>query len=144
MIFVNDINVTGAQQRIMRRYFETVGAAQIHWLYIIDVENPLGREVPQIEYALNNLQYASFDEFANFVATADIDFTSKCIARVLSYDVRELARLLGILSERRRWRILALTLQEGRYGGDALGEDRPAEGVPRARSIVDPPPRALL
>jgi hypothetical protein len=122
VIFINDINVTGAQQRIMRRYFEAVGVAVIHWIYIIDVEDGLGRQAPQIEYDLNTWKYGSFDDFAAIVSTREISFTSKCIARMFSYDVVELTRLFGMLSVQRRSRILELTVQEGRYGGDAFRE----------------------
>jgi hypothetical protein len=122
VIFINDINVTGAQQRIMRRYFEAVGVVLIHWVYIINVADGLGTEIPQIEYDLNTSEYKAFDEFAAIISTRQIDFTSKCIARILSYDVAELTRLFGMLSVRRRSRILELTIQEGRYGGDAFTE----------------------
>lgn len=122
VIFVNDINVTGAQQRIMRRYFAAVGAAVIHWIYIIDVEDGLGSQAPQIEYALNTCKYGSVDDFAAILSTGEISFTSKCIARIFSYDVVELTRLFGMLSVRRRLRILELTIQEERYGGDAFSE----------------------
>lgn len=122
VIFVNDINVTGAQQRVMRRYFEAIGVTVIHWIYIIDVADELGRQAPQIEYDLNTWKYGSFDDFGVLLSTAEITFTSKCIARVFSYDVVELSRLFGMLSVRRRSRILELTIQEERYGGDAFGE----------------------
>jgi PRTase ComF-like len=122
VIFINDANVTGAQQRVMRRYFEAVGVPAIHWLYIIDVEDALGPEAPQVEYELNNSRFRSFDEFATLASTGDLDFTSKCIAKILSYDIVELTRLFGMLPERRRSRILELTIREGRYGGDGFRE----------------------
>ena len=122
VIFVNDINVTGAQQRIMRRYFEAVDAAAIHWIYIIDVQDGLGRQTPQIEYELNTWKYGSFDDFAAILSTGEINFTAKCIARIFSYGVVELTRLFGMLSVRRRLRILELTIEEERYGGDAFSE----------------------
>ena len=145
VIFINDVNVTGAQQRIMRRYFEEVGVAAIHWAYIIDVGGALGREAPQIEYELNNSKYRSFDEFATLVSTRDINFTSKCIARIFSYDIVELTRLSGMLSERRRSGILELTIREGRYGGEAFREkiDLLRALCSRAGSVVDPPARPL-
>jgi hypothetical protein len=122
VIFVNDINVTGAQQRVMRRYFEAIGVTVIHWIYIMDVAEELGRQAAQIEYDLNTWKYGSFDDFAALLSTAEITFTAKCIARVFSYNLVELSRLFGMLSVRRRLRILELTVQEERYGGDAFGE----------------------
>ena len=122
VIFVNDINVTGAQQRVMCRYFERAGTTAIHWLYIIDVEKSLGKRTPQIEYAINNSKLATFDDFAHMMATEDMDFTSKCIARVFSYGSVELHRLFGMLSAERRSNILKLVLQDGRYRGDYFKE----------------------
>jgi hypothetical protein len=118
VIFVNDINVTGAQQRIMQRYFEEAGVAMIHWLYIIDVEESLGKQMPRIEYEINNSRFASFEEFANAIATHNVNFTSKCMARIFAYDIVDLERLLDMLPLQRRAMILQLALKEGRYGGE--------------------------
>ncbi len=118
VIFVNDINVTGSQQRVMRRYLAAAGAAVIHWLYIIDVERSLGQRAPRIEYEINNLQYGSFDEFADVLTAGNIEFTSKCIARTLSYDLTQLDRLFGMLSAEARSRMLQLIVREGRYNTD--------------------------
>ncbi|HXV30128.1 MAG TPA: phosphoribosyltransferase family protein [Sinorhizobium sp.] len=122
VIFVNDINVTGAQQRIMQRYFEEAGVAIVHWLYIIDVEESLGKRMPHIEYEINNSRIASFEEFANAIATKDVNFTAKCMARIFAYDIVDLKRLFGMLPLQRRAMILQLVLKEARYGGDYFKE----------------------
>jgi hypothetical protein len=118
VIFVNDINVTGAQQRVMRRYFERCGVRAVHWLYIIDVEESLGRRMPQIEYAINSSKLATFEEFVHVLAAEDLIFTSKCIARMFSYDDAQLTELLNALPARRRSMILELAVRDARYRGD--------------------------
>ena len=75
-----------------------------------------------VEYEINNAGFRSFDEFAALAPTADLEFTAKCIAKIWSYDIVELTRLFGMLPERRRSRILELTIREGRYGGDVFRE----------------------
>lgn len=117
VIFVNDINVTGAQQRVMHRYFERSGVTAIHWLYIIDVEESLGKREPQIEYMINSSKLATFEEFIHVMAADNISFTSKCIARVFSYDDEQLTKLFQALPARRRSIILELAVQDARYRG---------------------------
>ncbi len=69
VLFVNDIRVTGAQERVMRRYFGLVGASHVHWLYVVEVEESLGRREPQIEHALNQPGDGSFETFVRLFST---------------------------------------------------------------------------
>src|SRR5947207_1309091 len=43
VLFVNDICVTGAQQHTMQQYFERAEAACVRWLYVIAVNQEIGR-----------------------------------------------------------------------------------------------------
>ena len=49
VLFVNDIRVTGAHQRAMERYFEHARAMAVHWVYVIDVVQAVGRSEPRLE-----------------------------------------------------------------------------------------------
>ncbi len=69
VLFVNDIRVTGAQERVMRRYFDLVGASHVHWLYVVEVDESLGRREPQIEHALNQPGDGSFETFVRLFST---------------------------------------------------------------------------
>jgi hypothetical protein len=117
VLFVNDINVTGTQQSFMEQAFEAAGPASVDWLYIIQVEPSLGRSNPELEYALNHLSLGTFDAFADVVARADIDFTSRCIQRLLTYPAAQLEPLFRALSDTRRKRLYDLATQEGLYTG---------------------------
>ena len=113
VIFVNDINVTGTQQKFMQRYFESVQAAIVQWLYVIDVEKSIGESEPQLEYSINYSKIASFEEFAQIIAHANIQYTAKCVWRLLAYSVPELDQLFRTLDDNRKSRILQLALEEG-------------------------------
>jgi hypothetical protein len=107
VLFVNDINVTGAQQRTMNRYFAQVGVQSVHWLYLIDVDRRIGKECPQLEHALNNSGISTFEAFSDVVCKTNIDYTSKCVWRLLAYDVEQLEGLFTRLP--RSGPILGLT-----------------------------------
>ena len=114
-IFVNDINVTGAQQRVMESYFERVGAARVDWLYAIDVEASIGKSEPQLENAINYSSHASLEEFERILTSENIQYTSKCIWRLFGYGLEEMERLFRSLDGSRKAEILDLVVREGRF-----------------------------
>jgi hypothetical protein len=115
VLFVNDINVTGTQQSFMQRAFEAVEPASVDWLYIIQVEPRLGRSNPELEHALNQLRLGTFEALAQVVARADIDFTCRCIRRLLTCPVAELEPLFHALDDTRRRILYDLATREGVY-----------------------------
>lgn len=120
VIFINDINVTGTQQREMQRYFDSIGAAAVCWLYIIEIEESIGRSEPQIEHSINNSTPLSISQFGRVLADEDIRYTSKCIWRLFAYTMEELRTLLGFLDDARKREILQMVTAEGRFTGDQL------------------------
>jgi hypothetical protein len=120
VLVVNDINVTGTQQHFLQQALETAQPAGIYWLYIVQVDATLGRAHPEIEYSLNNAGIKSFDDFAEVVTTADIDYTSRCISRLFSYPEAVLKPLIRSLDEARRKRLHQLVTGEGAYLGDEI------------------------
>jgi hypothetical protein len=101
VLFINDINVTGTQQLYVQRTMESVHPASIHWLYVIQVEPALGRSNPEIEYELNHLKHETFEDFGEIVARTNIDYTSRCVERLLRYPVERLKPLLRSLDPAR-------------------------------------------
>ena len=110
VLFVNDIRVTGAQQGAMERYFERARAKAVHWLYVVDVVEALGRSEPRLEARLN---HTSLDTLMQLLGCEEIEYTSKCIQRVLLLSGEEIEQLLRRLDARRRSRLLELTIAEG-------------------------------
>ncbi|MDZ4811389.1 MAG: phosphoribosyltransferase family protein [Pseudomonadota bacterium] len=118
-LFVNDINVTGAQQHFMRQAMQAAGVARIHWLYLVAVPPEVGRAHPQIEYELNYSRHASFEAFAELVRHADMEFTARCIHRLFDHEESELRVFLNSLQDERRRYLIELASQEARCQGRA-------------------------
>jgi hypothetical protein len=107
ILFVNDISVTGAQQHAMQQYFEVAGAACVRWLYLIVVDPEIGRMKPDIEWQIN---FAPFEDLLRMVSGEEIQFTGKCVQRLMHLNVAELDHVLRALDRERRTRLLELTL----------------------------------
>ena len=122
ILFVNDIRVTGTQEQYMQRTFRRVNPRQIYWLYILVIDSGIAKFEPEVEYAINNSSIASLAEFSALLATQDLEYTSRCITRMLSYEVSELAMLIEMLDASRRRTILELVLAEGRFSGNYFKE----------------------
>jgi hypothetical protein len=121
VLFVNDINVTGTQQHFMRRALTPAKPASIHWLHALQVDPALGRSHPEIEYALNHLRFASFEEFAEVAASPGIDHTARCVDRLLQHELAALEPVFRAMDAERSKQLLELAAEEGRWKG--LGAD---------------------
>jgi hypothetical protein len=110
VLFVNDICVTGAQQHAMQQYFDDVNAARVKWLYLIVAAPEIGRTDPTIEWRIN---FAPFDDLLRMVSQEEIQFTGKCVQRLMSLSLAELEQVLTALDHERRTRILAVAMRNG-------------------------------
>jgi len=122
VLFVNDINVTGAQRRGMAAYFQRVEAAHVVWVSVIDVDEAVGRREPQLEFALNTSLRLSVEELAEVLARPGTRLTSKCMGRVFAFEPAELERFLAALDADGRATVLRLALAEGRFDGADCAE----------------------
>ena len=122
VLFVNDINVTGAQRRGMADYFARVGAARVVWVSVIDVDEEVGREQPQLEFALNTSRNLSVEELGRLLAAPGVRFTSKGMGRLFAYEPPDLERFLATVGAERRATILRLAREEGRFDGPECAE----------------------
>jgi phosphoribosyl transferase-like protein len=119
ILFVNDICVTGAQQRAMQQYFEHAAAACVRWLYVITVDQEIGRSNPEIEWQIN---FAPFEDLLRMVSREEIQFTGKCVQRLLHLNIAELAQVLRALNEKRRKQLLELVMLNGFQNQDCFQE----------------------
>lgn len=122
VLFINDIKVTGTHQRYMQRAIEKVGPQQICWLYILEIDREIAEARPEVEFEINNSCIASFEEFAELLTTQDLEYTARCITRLLSYESSELARLFKSLDVDRKKAIVELATAEGRFSGEFFRE----------------------
>jgi hypothetical protein len=110
ILFINDMCVTGAQQHLMQDYFERAEAACVKWVYVIVVDPEIGRTEPRIEWQIN---FAPFEDLLRMVSREQIQFTGKCVQRLMHLSVSELEQILQALNEERRTRLLELALLNG-------------------------------
>lgn len=119
VLFVNDICVTGAQQHTMQQYFERADAACVRWLYVIAVDQKIGRTQPKIEWQIN---FVPFEDLLRMVSREQIQFTSKCVQRLMNLSIAELDQVLRALNEERRTRLLELAVLNGFQNLDGFQE----------------------
>ena len=105
ILFVNDICVTGAQQHAMQQYFDRDEAACVRWLYLMVVDPEIGRANPKLEWQIN---FAPFEELFRLVSREQIQFTGKCVLKLMQLSIAELDQVLRALDEERRTRLLEL------------------------------------
>ncbi len=117
ILFVNDICVTGAQQQTMQQYLEHAEAACVRWLYVIAVDQEIGRSNPKIEWEIN---FATFEHLLRMVSCEQIQFTGKCLQALMHLSLAELDQVLRALNERRRSRLLELAVLNGFQRLDAF------------------------
>ena len=119
ILFLNDIRVTGAQQHAMQQYFELAEAACVRWLYLIVVDPEIGRMKPGIEWEIN---FAPFEDLLRMVSREEIQFTGKCVLRLMQLSVAELDQVLQALSRERRIRLWELAVMNGFQNLDGFQE----------------------
>lgn len=119
ILFVNDVCVTGAQQDAMQQYFERDGAACLRWLYLIVIDPEIGRANPKIEWQIN---FAPFEDLLRMVSREQIQFTGKCMTKLMHLSIAELDQVLQALNAERRTRLLELATLNGFQNLDGFAE----------------------
>ena len=122
VLYINDINVTGTQQRFYEEYFAKVQAKTVRWLYLIEVEPSIGQAQPHLESSINYSNYASVEAFAQVLDQEEIEYTTKCIAKLFHYNLQEMEEILATLSPDRRLKIWQLVVAEGWLNRDKFKE----------------------
>ncbi len=110
VVFINDICITGTQQRALQQYFDSCGAARVIWLYLVVVDPEIGRANPEMEWQIN---FAPFEELLRLVSREEIQFTGKCVLKLMQLKIEELDQVLRALDSERRKRLLELVLRNG-------------------------------
>ena len=105
VLFVNDMCVTAAQQHAMQQYFDRDGTACVRWLYLIVIDPEIGKANPKIEWQIN---FAPFEDLLRMVSREQIQFTGKCMTKLMHLSIAELEQVLRALSAERRTRLLEL------------------------------------
>ncbi|NOX43684.1 MAG: hypothetical protein GXP19_08145 [Gammaproteobacteria bacterium] len=117
LIIINDINVTGTQQRFMQLAFEQCNVKACHWLYIFNVETSLANLHPELEHQINYSQIKSLNSFSQVLADSQTDHTARCISRLFNEELDNFHYLASRLTVEKRQQLHWLAVQEGRYSG---------------------------
>lgn len=107
ILFVNDICVTGAQQQALQQYFDRDEAACVRWLYLIVVDPKIGKANPGMEWQIN---FATFEDLLRLVSREQIQFTGKCVLKLMQLSIAELDQVLRALNQERRGRLVELAI----------------------------------
>jgi len=101
----------------MQQYLEHAEAACVRWLYVIAVDQEIGRSNPKIEWEIN---FATFEHLLRMVSCEQIQFTGKCLQALMHLSLAELDQVLRALNEGRRSRLLELAVLNGFQRLDAF------------------------
>ena len=119
-IVINDINVTGTQQRSLHPFLLNLGARACDWIYIFAVAPELARTHPGIEFDLNTSRLADTEAYIAFLNDADAHFTARCVSRLFASDAAEFTRIVQALQPARRALLHDLAVREERYDIDCF------------------------
>jgi len=119
ILFINDICITGAQQRAMRQYFEREEVACVKWLYLVVVDPEVGMTNPKIEWQIN---FCPFEDLLRLVSREQIQFTGKCVLKLMNLSIAELDEVLRALNVERRSRLLELAVLNGFHNLEGFQE----------------------
>ncbi|MFZ6654642.1 phosphoribosyltransferase family protein [Undibacterium sp. TJN19] len=122
VMIINDIHVTGTQQKFMQAAMQDASASETHWLYIFHVEQGLAQQHPEIEFQINSNGITGLDSFAAILADEQTQYTTRCLARLFSEEIEDYRYLIGALQAGTREKILQLAQAEGRYNHSIFAE----------------------
>lgn len=122
VIFVNDINVTGAQMQRIRALIEVARPAEIHWLLIANTLVDVGRRFPQLESDINHSRLSRREEVISLLRGAELRHTGKLVARVLSFGTVGLARIFQSLDTATRRALRRAIEADALYASDFFRE----------------------
>ena len=123
VMIINDINVTGTQQRFMQQMFDELQVKSCHWLYILNVDAKLAEDHPEIEYHINSSQISDLDSYGKILGDEKTQHTARCIARLFNEEFNDFYYLVTSLNQKMRELIYFLAEKEERYS-NALFADK--------------------
>ena len=124
VVIINDINVSGTQQRFLETHFSKVSPAMIHWRYVINVDPLLGQAEPRLEYQLNSSSLGSLQEFTDLLIHEKMEYTGQCLWRLFTLPTEELEKISARLSPDQISKLLELAKIEDRWNDELLTLER--------------------
>jgi PRTase ComF-like len=112
VLIINDIYVTGTQQRFMQQSLSQWGAISCDWLYIFKLASTLAEQHPETEFQINNSQFADLDSYVRILADPHIAHTRICITRLFKLKPDDFRYVLAALDQAARQRLYQNVQQE--------------------------------
>lgn len=122
VMIINDINVTGTQQRFMQQMFDQLQVKACYWLYILNVDEKLAQDHPEIEYHINSSQINDLDSYGKILGDEKTQHTARCIARLFNEEFNDFYYLVTSLNQKMREIIYFLAEKEGRYSNSLFSD----------------------
>ncbi len=123
LIIVNDIHVSGTQQRFMYQTCCAFRAHTCHWLYVFKVSPVLGRNHPGLESDITHSRLQDPETFTGLLADPEMDHTLRCLERLLHAPEDTFRAITANLSVPLRRHLHALARLEGCFDS-ALFENK--------------------
>jgi len=79
-------------------------------LYLVVVDPEIGKADPKIEWRIN---FVPFEDLLHLVSREEIQFTGKCVLKLLQLSIEELDQVLRALDHERRSQLLELAVRNG-------------------------------
>lgn len=117
VIVINDINVTGTQQKFIQSSLTQCQAQDCHWFYIFTIDKSFAANNPEIEYQLNHCQIKDIASFGQILSDRKTEHTARSISRLFDLEMADFQQLIASLDQNVTRRLYNLACQEGRYGG---------------------------
>ncbi len=122
VLIVNDINVTGTQQKFLQQTLAQFQACACHWLYIFNVEKNLAAQHPEVESRINNSQFNDLESYARILSDRKTQHTAICISRLFGLELDVFRHLLTLLPAGVPQHLYQIILRDCRYNSPLFQE----------------------
>lgn len=108
VLFINDVYVTGAQQREMQCFFDRLGVRQVTWQYLFRVIATELEEAAAMESRLNAIGLETDEKFLEIISRPEVVPTTRLVYRLLELDQDVFERAVDQLPPGRSQEIVRL------------------------------------
>lgn len=109
VLVINDVRVTGAQERRLAALLKSKGVRRVHWQYLCCFAEQVA---PDTEDGLNSVGVASDEAFVRHLSKPDHTLTTKCVWRLLRSSSETFAAVMSGWSAQQRELFIAVMESE--------------------------------
>lgn len=113
VIVVDDVRVTGANERALRLFFESLGTQRVFWAYLLDLKIDRDSEPGVEEPRLNSLYFDGIKDIAQVLRTFDVQPTTRLVWGLFAMAPADFAEVREAISPALASTIMSTMLREG-------------------------------